>query len=861
MNVLSRVTAKTLWKNKTRTIVTIIGVILSVAMITAVTTFISSLIGLMVRSVSMEDGSWHMALTDVPYTKAGGVTANDQLNSSTLLHGLGYAPLEGGHNPDKPYLYVQEVGDAGFDTLLAIHLVDGRLPETNREVLIPQHLKTNGGVQLKIGDTLTLPLGERCTADGYIFGQSTPYYPDETPETLTVRETRTFTIVGVCERPSLEPRTAPGYTLITRLDPAALAPADMVSVYMTMTRPSNRIYDLGKVLAEEAGVGEDNLSYHTIMLSYMGISANHSFLATLYSMAGILIALIVVGSISLIYNAFAISVSERSKQFGMLSGVGATSRQIRHSVFFEALLISLLGIPLGILAGVGGIGVTIFLLRDAFNSFMNGGVEFTLDVSATAVLIAAAVGAVTVLISAYIPARRASRVSAIDAIRQTGDVRLRARQVKTSRISRRLFGIEGDLALKNFKRNRRRYRTTVFSLFISIVLFVSASAFAGTLGEGVTSVYRDSNYDLFVYNAGNEAEASLRREIAGLPGVKDVSGLQQTILYTNVDRETILAKRLDDSIPIENGKARLAVTVIGVDEETFDRFAATIDADPAAFRNAAAPRALVIDSQFYEKKGRRIESSLFSRVPSSLTIQNDVDEGEESASISVALQALTVENVWELPTGVEDYSPFANGVQILMPQSVYTALFASFPGQNRAAFVACDNAEAIETAIREILNRDALTMNIFNLTSQITQTRNTLLIINVFSYGFIVLMALISVANVFNTISTNVHLRRREFAMLKSVGMTKGGFNRMINYECIFYGLKALLYGLPVSAVVALLIVQAMSNGIDTAFTFPWMSMGIAVVSVFVVVFATMMYAMSKVRKETIIDALKNENL
>jgi putative ABC transport system permease protein len=134
-------------------------------------------------------------------------------------------------------------------------------------------------------------------------------------------------------------------------------------------------------------------------------------------------------------------------------------------------------------------------------------------------------------------------------------------------------------------------------------------------------------------------------------------------------------------------------------------------------------------------------------------------------------------------------------------------------------------------------------------------------VVNIFSIGFIVLISLIAAANVFNTISTNIALRRREFAMLKSIGMTQKGFNKMMNFECLLYGLKGLVYGIPVSIGITWLIYQSILNGWETGFFIPWHSIVIAVGSVFAVVFATMLYAMDRIKKDNPIDALKNENL
>ena len=134
-------------------------------------------------------------------------------------------------------------------------------------------------------------------------------------------------------------------------------------------------------------------------------------------------------------------------------------------------------------------------------------------------------------------------------------------------------------------------------------------------------------------------------------------------------------------------------------------------------------------------------------------------------------------------------------------------------------------------------------------------------VINVFSYGFITLISLIAVANVFNTISTNIGLRRREFAMLKSIGLTRRGFHKMMNFECLLYGIKGLIYGIPVAVGVTYLMYRSVVQGWETKFYLPWYSVAISVGSVFLVVFATMLYSMRKINRDNPIDALRNENL
>lgn len=340
MNVLNRVTLKTLRKNKSRTIVTIIGVILSVAMVTAITAFISSMQDFMLRSTAASEGDWQASVLNIPYAKAQAVAGDDAVKESGLLRDIGSVRLPESVNPSKPYLYVQAI-DANVAALRGIQPTEGRLPENDGELMISAHIAENGGVKYAIGQQLTLEIGDRVAQDGEVLVGNLSYGTEE-PEDFRVRQTKTYTVVGICARPSTEEYSAGGYSVFTRLTPASLDADALVTISLTLNRPKN-VFDFMSGFEKEYAV-----RYHASLLRYMGISGNDNFNAVLYSMASILIALIMVGSISLIYNAFAISVSERSKQFGMLSSAGATSRQIRNSVFFEALAISGVGIPLGL---------------------------------------------------------------------------------------------------------------------------------------------------------------------------------------------------------------------------------------------------------------------------------------------------------------------------------------------------------------------------------------------------------------------------------------------------------------------------------------------------------------------------------
>ena len=510
MNVFSKVTLESLKKNRTRTVVTIIGIMLSAAMICASTTFVSSMQNFVLRCEIYSSGDWHGAVYDAAYKDYEDIRDSGKVSSAAYAQVLGYAKI-GSANEYKPYLYVLG-GDAasGYFETMPVHLLLGTLPKDSTEIILPEHLTSNGKVNYTLGDTVTLEVGDR-TLDGKRLGQDTPVYTYDSEthtevmsgERLENTEPRTYTVVGIYERPAFEDYSAPGYTALTAADPKS-ADQSPIHCYFKLHKPAG-VYDFMKAMGYTQ---EYRYAYNTKVLLYSGTAPFDSFLTAFYSLAAIIIALIVFGSVSLIYNAFSISVSERTKQFGLLSSVGATKKQLRRMVLFEALTVSAVGIPLGILVGIGGIGITLLLIGDKFSSIVRADIPMRLCVSWQAVVIAAVIALVTVLISAWIPSKRATGVSAVEAIRQSMDIKVSGRPVRTSKLAYKLFGLPSVLAGKHYKRNRKKYRTTVVSLFMSIVLFVSAAAFTDYMMESAEGGLASDQFDL-IYAAESDASAAM----------------------------------------------------------------------------------------------------------------------------------------------------------------------------------------------------------------------------------------------------------------------------------------------------------------------------------------------------------------
>src|SRR5690625_954924 len=258
---------------------------------------------------------------------------------------------------------------------------------------------------------------------------------------------------------------------------------------------------------------------------------------TFFSLVAIIMGIIIIGSVSLIYNAFAISVSERSRHLGMLSSVGATRKQKRNSVFFEGLVIGLVSIPLGVISGLAGMGITFYFINTLIQDSLGVTEKLTVTVTPSSIIVACAVSLLTIFISTYIPAKRASKISAIDAIRQTMDVKMTSKGLKTSGLVRKIFGIEAEFGLKNLKRNKRRYTVVVFSLVVSIVLFLTVSFFTDQMRKTVVYTQSGLNYDISLDSyirdgRDHQFSEAFIDSVTSLPEITDANFIQEIYLET-----------------------------------------------------------------------------------------------------------------------------------------------------------------------------------------------------------------------------------------------------------------------------------------------------------------------------------------
>lgn len=889
-NVFHKVTLESLKKNKTRTAVTIVGIILSTAMICAVASLASSFQDFLIKSFEWERGAWHVRVTDSNLEELKKLDADKHCDTIAYGQTLGYAKLPS-KNTYKPYLYVMGISD-GFTDLTAVHISKGRLPKNESEILLPEHLAENGGVSYKLGDTISLELGHRMHSGQELF-QTAPFQlPEEQedgkPETIENAYEKSFVVVGFYERPTFEERSAPGYTALTLSEQAPTAMSHL-SLFATATHPYYA-ESLKNLIGNKA-----ILNARVLQLQGFGFAKGEAGLQTmLFSLVAIILALILFAAVALIYNAFSISVSERTKQFGLLSSLGATKKQLRKSVYFEAFVLSGIGIPIGILAGLLGIGITLHFVGNRFEDFLYTGYPgaMTLSVSPLYILGAALLSLLTVLLSARRPAKRATKVSAMDAIRQTTDIRDKKAQKKkapkTSKLVYKCFGFPGMLADKNYKRSRKKYRTTVLSLSMSIILFVSAFSFTDYLMLAAKEEMDAGSCDI-------ETRFYLEERNANVQPFPHEELLE---IYQNLEHVDSVAC----TVHLDH-EYRHHPALVFVDDEAFKTLLTENLQSMKDYTDKVNPKALVYESMQRPKQetnapkdtGQYIKEYPLENGKLTLSFPKEV-EGYRFSHEDVAGTQYTYvsfEDEAKSMTLPKEGNQFHRAVTLgtklkskpyFLPSAVWTdALFfpmsmkdvvvpqGAFFGNSSTdyAILAKNHKEAekeIWKANSAFGNRyhnehgTSFASGMINNADNMERQRNMILLIQVFCYGFVTLLSLVSATNVFNTISTNIGLRRREFAMLQSVGMTKKEMHRMMTYECLQYGAKSLLIGIPISLLVTVLIHLAVHEEFHSAFLFPWLPILISFLCIFALVFATMLYSMRKIAKQNTIETLKDEN-
>lgn len=856
MTILKSLTIKNLKLNKKRTIVTIIGIMLATALIVALSSLVFSFRASMIEFEKYSSGNYHYKFLDVPEDEIKYIKSNRDVEDTYITQDIGYAVLEDSKSSYKPYLFLQAFSQGALNNL-TVHILEGRMPENENEIIISNHIKTEARVKYNVGDTLTLDIGKRIS-DGYELNQFNPI-TEEAEEQLEKQFTRTYTIVGIIERPnsSIEVYNAPGYTIITTLDEDNLNGVANVYARYTKKGIKNQYETTANILETNeknvkdfmTGVALDSdseLKYdvqsNKYLINYETLSFSDGTMASLYSIAGIITVIIMVTSIFCIKNSFAISITEKVKQYGMLASVGTTSKQIKKNVYFESIILAIIGIPLGIALGL----LASFILIHVCNVLLAESLNMKLiyKISALAIAVSFVLSLVTCLLSARSSAKKASKIAPIDAIRGNQDIKIKSKKVKSPKIVKKIFGEGGDIAYKNLKRNRRKYRTTVISIVVCVSVFIATSSFVDLAFRTIKIAVGEYDYNIDVYIAGENAYEKAK-EITEFDNADRC--VIQRVSFINTDDLEYNKKYKQYSelynFNIDNDSVKGAF-VYSLGDEEYNRYIKELGLNYQECKD----KAILVNKailQVEDEKGnsKKIETSVYDNK------KGDIIRGAE---IQLEIEAVTEKTTM----GMNRFN-YIDAYFIVSDEFMDKYYESNFVNM----YFDSSNPDELQDEIETFLKDENLNIHINNIEQSVKMMKSMYLLIAIFLYGFITVIALIGVTNIFNTITTSMELRAKEFAMLKSVGMTKKEFNKMIRLESLFYGMKSLIIGIPIGIGISYLLFNVLMQELEFAYQLPLNGILISLIAVFLLIWSIMKFSLNKINKQNIIETIRRDNI
>ena len=979
MNATTNFTVKSLRANKVRTLVTIAGVALAAALLTAVLTTYVSLNDYLYRSEAHLAGTW-MACVEADGSSAldekiADAQADPQVAGTAIMRDVGFAKLTADQqNTQGTYLAIRSIeGDVG--DICGIAPSEGRLPENDHEIMLFSTWNDYGGVNL--GDTVTFDVGQRVarlapgeegsmsagtmTASWGVQGEAhESEITDGTPlnssmgvleadidggifnEEIANTEERTYAVVGFYNRPGYALSTAAGMVGVTA---GGAAPDAFTDVFFTLNDVANtqQVEE-----AAEALFPDEHVVLHTAMLRYMGVSSDSSIWATFYGLVVVLAAVIVVACVSLIFNAFNISVAERIKQFGLLSSVGASRRQLRRAVVLEGAIVAVIGIPCGLLIGLAGCAATFAALGPAISQLAGSGeVAFRVAVNGWVLAAASVLTFATVLVSVWIPAKRASRTNIIDSLRAASGSRVSkrgaARAAKCTGASSLwkargaagcVLGVGGMLARINRKRGTGKGRAASVSLALAIVLLMTAGSlnvFLGTLTDVVTGggemagevgvmaqldaetpqpaapttpeAVATANSELFARQA--EVFAGAFHDLSRVAGAQPVGWKMTSDAYAIVPAamagEALVDQESGMGGKMVDGRVGTVGSVAYLDDAAFDDYAKSLGLNPADFRDPEHLRAIAL-ARGYGNNGSVYQLLDILREPGTLEVVEAVTyHGEPAAGIGVGVtsgegnaEAFVFQPYlegdddgveWfpmdeadvqtasiEVVALADEPAPIVGGpgagLQLIVPESM--AAYQSFGSTSPIFYSYFDSADGDHGALAEELatagsayfhDKSPYGLAFYSFNDYIEQRDSNQMIatvVNVFCLLFAVILALIAMANVFNTVTNSLILRRREFAVMKSVGLSNRQFRAMVAEECVAWCIRGLVPGVLLSLFVSFLLWQVISGSMTgLPFTLPWSYVALAAAMTVVAVGASVAYGMHRCRADSVVEALR----
>jgi len=696
-----------------------------------------------------------------------------------------------------------------------------------------------------------------------ILYNDTKYIEDEE---LKIKSTKEYTIVGIINRPSyfIESYTAPGYTVITYSDMSNLSEDDYLKTYITLKKKcvpkhyqvvanilgidanifekysTGNYYFLDTNIKEEMNKVKYEYEENTTLIEYETLDVfDDSFMRSIYNIAIIIVIIIIITSITCISNSFNISITEKLKSYGMLKSIGATNKQIKKNVYYEAFILSIIGIPIGIICGLVAIYILCIVTK---NLFINSGFGITLkfNVSIISILLSILVSSITIFLSSKRSAKRASMVSPITSIKSSKEIK--SKNLKVPKIIN-IFKTGGILAYKSQKRYKSKYRITVISILVSVAVFIGLSYFVDLFKE---LIYEEYNYEYNMTIYYNGTSYDNYEEVLSLNNIEKYSIQKYSKFLSHDLKYTDKIKELFPNELTNN------ILVYSISKDEFIRY---MDKLHLKYDNMWDKGILINYNSYEEYSNERVNTIKYEYLNN--TVSEKIDGCFATKDISYYKDC---NNTFDIIVGyATDILPMGDFARIdtepiIIVSEEYFNKYNSNTGGS--LYIYSNDATTLEKDISNISDD----YEIDNIDTAYKRNKNLLTLVSIFLYGFITVITLIGLTNIFNTLTTGMFLRKREFASLRSIGMTKHEFNRMIFLESFFYCIKSLIFGIPLGLILSYIIYLSYMDEL-ISFKVPILSIIISIIVVLILINILMFYCLSKIKKDNIIEDIRKENI
>lgn len=846
---------------------TLVGIVLSTALIAAVGSLGLSIWDKMYEETMKSEGGYEVSVSYNSKDKAEKIKNHVSVKDAGTVVQLG----KGGKNlvdNEKEILTDEKEFDSnGYDIcaydiksleMWPIALSDGRLPKSSDEIIIGNETLPYLKEKINLGDKISIDM-----------------------QNNKVNKSKIYTVVGLLDSNINFSRRMEGITIY---DSKSSEENAIYKTYVNFKSSSNVHVQTNKLLADLGNneEGSSTVSYNEKVLRFLLQSNNNGINIALISWCAFLGIIVVAAMSAVIYNIFNIAVFERISQFGLIRCIGATESQIKKLVFKEATILSIIGIPVGIMLGTFVIKILIYVLAICVPNLIYG--KLRLIISPYIIIISIMLSLISIYISAFGPAKKASKVSPLDALKNLDSFKSeKFKNISSGKIIRRFLGAQGWIARKNLGRNRKRFVITVSSMVISIVLLIMFNSIIDlTYKTGVRSDINSGAFEFQISHKDYRGDVKLEEDdYKALNNLKDVNEIYKVYYrYFDINKSDSIGDEAIISDNLVNPKLKDfdmdwyrskkiyegcvdfdRSQIVGLSNEnlnTLNKYLLEGEINPDKMNNERGV-IIVNTGSSYNSKTRKhiIVNYLNAKVGDKIRLKipnkdnnkaNSIDEYKEYKVLGILKQG-----IWGQKFNCN------GGINVYTTEDIYRELTRKDRNPDYILMELKDNADS--SSVRNFLNTMIKKYPKFILRdreAEMNILKQYDIVINIFVYGFFAVIVAISCVNIFNTINANIMLRARELSILKAIGMTKYETNKLVRLECIFYSIAAIIVGDILGVLCSFMLYKMLYSAVEVEWSMPWGAIFMASIGTIIVAALASHFPLKRINKTVIVEGINN---